>query len=150
MKISEAAFSDIFGVSRASLRALGIDPETIDDEPCYPLEQVLKRCQRSFAKMLAARLDSQQTMGAETLKKHKLLESARKLKMANDQTEAALVDAESHADDFNTKTEAVEKIIAEIPDLILENCPDIDPAALAIVQAEIEKTATTKKEKSCP
>lgn len=136
--ISAKAFEVIFGISKRRIGALGIDPTIIDGEKCYSLDEVTARCQATVAKTMASRTDTGRTMGKESIKTAKLQEQARRLEMLNDETESGLVDHDEYSEDFAEKLAAVKAIISETPDAILEACPDIDPAALDIVSAEIE------------
>lgn len=138
MKISEAAFEELFGIMPDQIKRLGLEPEMVDDELVWSLEEVCTRCKRTVAKTMATRIETGQTMGADTIKLRKLQAQATKLELANNQVEAGLLDRESHAADCIVKVEAVKSIIREIPDRVLELAPDIETAAMAIVQAEVE------------
>lgn len=111
--VRDTALGAIFGISKVKIKALCIEPVMINGDACYPLDEVVTRCQRTVAKTMAGRVDTDQIMGAETIKKHKMLEAARKLQMSNDALEAGLID------------------------LVQEACPDISPEAMAIVEREV-------------
>lgn len=132
------ALEQLLGVSHRNIKSLGIEPVMLDSKPCYPLNEVTQRSKRSMAKTFAGRVGTGEVMGKDSIRLAKLAEGAKKLRLANDDFESGLIDKERLADALADKIDAIKSIISEIPELVIELAPDIDPRAMAIVRSEVE------------
>lgn len=129
----------IFNVSRDALKNRGLQPENGK----YDLAEVWTACKslinEKYNRALAAELEEDER-SYDDLRRLKILEETRRLKIENDLKEGFLVPSDEVAETYSVGIKAMCDVLDGIPSRLKMKFPDISQAVLDAVNLELAES----------